>query len=1476
MDIREKEMITTYEGKEIDLNALSKNLELEDNGVIVLDALEEKNIVSNVEIANRDISFIYNYNGTNINYSSEVNVVSLASNEAKFDYLCVPGYVSIGETLDLDAYVNYISGGLKYEDGTRIELANIEMNSDPKLYCSLGEDRVFDITSATEPFTLTLVLDTVYWGELRYEFAVEIFPNQMMGVEFEFVNLKATFHENEVMGFGCDALLNIYIENDLIRQVPSQEFGRFLNEMPTYVGYRAKDNDYGTETLAIADYEQEVSINIDALDSVTFNDSSLYETQYVTSPEYFSPQFSNNAKFSFTRVLHYANGSSEETTTRDLNVTDFSSRFSFSYPSFSLTNSANVPVTITYRDNYGAKERYKYTAKVVLLRETSLKVEVSGDYYFDSGVDTFHLPQNATYKLKMSDNSERVINASRIKFYRDKSLIEELVVGESIINSDIDRIYVKDTVTYASGYYFIDFEHEQVLSISAEVVENATFVLGNTLESYKSNFIVTATLGNSSRTRTAVITDYEIRGRISATDDSGKYLLQASDLYMFYGSNGETLVNSSSLTFVEPSVSKATLNSDKLQKCYANKLDGIDCTDLEIEVEYENATYVQKIVYGNTTFSSKVFNVSCEDLPNYIFDGSEKIDIGTIPSTTNDGVYKEIVLEFKFAYFTSQTSATIEEKVNVFDSLKISAVNILRGKDPYQYKVGDKFLNENDNTIIRAYFISDQTSNLEVVEGYLRDYATIVNIYPQKDYVFKTTGVKDIQISSIFNNNVSVSYSINVEAPLSENNIETLTLVAVKYDGYNSDEESTYVLVEEKYTWFVDGQRVLKSDAPTIWSIAKGYLQDLNNKNANAKVVLFNDYIPEIDGQNNIEVTFPCYVEGNADKINKCTFGILFGNNNAKNRLFLSGNPDTPNCDWHSGDVISLEMQDDSAINGNFGYFEDTSYCFYGETDNKVIGYDIVSNDKLLVLKDYSDKETTVYFRTPTLVTAIDGAGTQVTGINGETLYQEEFSLTKGNNSVAGVSPFSIVNFNGDSVFMSHDKNIVGLDLVGIVGDNQRYANTRSLHIDRQLEQNKNIDKVWLFTDNKYLFVCEENRTFIAHYEAKTESQYEWWVINVGDIQSMLNVDNTRYFANSDGSFYKFSDIYSDVDKVFIQEGGAVLFSENENDDKVIINNEIINLLDKDETYTFYIKSDENDFTKYMYYAIAKVNNSSNSNTDLLVDSAKNALKLVCYENGSINKNKATRLKNVLKDGYEIFLNHYEDESEITAHDLTLKEFFRRYYLKEITYDDDPYFIYYKLYDYDTNIEQNVNELRCIICERLKSEYVITEINKSESSFKLLHEGEVINLVRYGNEPSDKVFAGEIKHYKNVEAYYISNPYTLGSLNYFKTIWQWTVTNDTNIPSELEVTWASNKVPNKEAKTLNKISVDNLSTNFDNLSFEKVDFDKQIVPRTYTNHRILSRQKFVCFGFKNYNNTNSVLSSMSITYSIPMPSYSGE
>ena len=87
-----------------------------------------------------------------------------------------------------------------------------------------------------------------------------------------------------------------------------------------------------------------------------------------------------------------------------------------------------------------------------------------------------------------------------------------------------------------------------------------------------------------------------------------------------------------------------------------------------------------------------------------------------------------------------------------------------------------------------------------------------------------------------------------------------------------------------------------------------------------------------------------------------------------------------------------------------------------------------------------------------------------------------------------------------------------------------------------------------------------------------------------------------------------------------------------------------------------------------------------------------------------------------------------------------------------------------------------------------------------------------------------------------------------------------------------KLTYTNNKIPFKKSRSLN-ISVDKLGLELDLLNFTKLDLEKNVVPRLNSNYRVLPNVNFICFGFKNNANSNSVLCKMNITYTISSPAY---
>lgn len=103
------------------------------------------------------------------------------------------------------------------------------------------------------------------------------------------------------------------------------------------------------------------------------------------------------------------------------------------------------------------------------------------------------------------------------------------------------------------------------------------------------------------------------------------------------------------------------------------------------------------------------------------------------------------------------------------------------------------------------------------------------------------------------------------------------------------------------------------------------------------------------NGLANVSIAFAKTVSGHADKINKCRFAGLYGGKN-DTRVFLSGNPEEPDCDWQSG------LYDPT-------YFPDTGYTRMGTDASAIVGY-LKQYESQVVVKSGGAQEATSYLRT--------------------------------------------------------------------------------------------------------------------------------------------------------------------------------------------------------------------------------------------------------------------------------------------------------------------------------------------------------------------------------------------------------------------------------------------------------------------------------------------------------------------------------
>ena len=1420
---------------------------------------------------------------------------------------------------------------------------------------------VFVDNNTPSNFSIKLTLYTKYYGTLEYTYTVTISGETTVFVaSITLTNTESSFVVGDRVIFGDNAELKTYnISNELLDTYTGDaEILAFLNAnnyKGSFIGTKQLTMGSSGTIINVISHSTYGFLSDGAKTIVhKVNDRELYqhifvsyaESELILTTSSASTGTNQNrlivpnvglilSSSGFQAEVRYHNNSSSGVTITYKNVTSTVTWAKTTITYAEAIENNNVGMRIQITDTYeGISVSAYMDIYVDYLRPIAISISGTDQTPYYIGKTTkFQTPnfdnqtEYATYRLEFNDGTFTDLTANQILnlAYRlsnstsSTPLVDDttdVASSQTIIWASLEYTIENgdnDITITVFGFYSVNRVVDTILSL--EILNDLTFVLGNP---YKKEFFTIKAIYASGEINNNFL-DYTFNNTDGVLNGGVRYIMASTDIpaggiVVYVGNQTFTLLKSKITAYTNPEVETVEIITNELLLAYNNGTDKINISNVQLVVSFVNALYKQTITFNaSNTASTTEFSVQAKRKDNSTnilenlsyYNG---IDFVNVQGLT-DALSCEFIFSFlnRFDGSTLCSLATIDFVISAIQEIVSIAI-----KNAFaDYVVGDTFLNENDDTQVEVYY-KDSNGTYRSMTINLKSGLPSLSIMPQRGTVWKNIdNSKTIRVASVVNANIFAEYNISV-APkgyISTTRIHDLVVVwqeslVLTDDTILTSVYGVLVLVKEEYTEVGDEGRALKSGLVIGYGETDvkpyGYIDDFFNEDSACKVVEFNDWLAPIEGSPNQTINFPCYRDGNADLINKCRIGILFGSNNATNRLFVSGNPDVGNADWHTSEINTTNIDGEVLkTNGDFSYFTAESIMYYGETDNAVIGYDIVSNDKLLVLKSKSDKEKTVYFRAPTLLKAMDASGNVMTDINGETLYQEEYSLVKGNNSNAGISPHTIVNFNGDTLFVDSDNQIVGLDVQGIVGDNQRYANTRSKYIDNRLAK-LDLSNAKLWTNNKYLFLSIPNYgIFVTHFTASNENQYEWWYLTAADFTTFIEINNVIFFGNDNGVFGRlFNGIYQDVERVFVGKAQSLLVSVNPLEggstidgnlipqNSVIIDTNLIAELDESKHYTFKAFAETESYHSHIFYQIAKMHNVKQSDTDLYIDEANNRIEIVGMVNGIENSARKLYLINKIRENEVYYLNYLADtqnpiiriDADTTSPFINFGDKYKFVYIENPT-GNDHFTIKKGVIDNGvlTWINVEVNGLnRAALCRRLDHECDIVDIDKENNSFRLQLENEYLDIVKYGDQITYRNFKAEISEWKNVEAYYIVAPMVMGNLNNFKTIWGFTLTNDTDLASELYVTYASNKIPTVNAKTLAGISKDALSLDFNNMDFTKADFDKNIVPRTYTIHRVLAYQKFVCFGFKNSNNTNAVLSAMSVTYTIPHPSYGSD
>jgi hypothetical protein len=261
--------------------------------------------------------------------------------------------------------------------------------------------------------------------------------------------------------------------------------------------------------------------------------------------------------------------------------------------------------------------------------------------------------------------------------------------------------------------------------------------------------------------------------------------------------------------------------------------------------------------------------------------------------------------------------------------------------------------------------------------------------------------------------------------------------------------------------------------------------------------------VSPLSGEDNVKIQAYKTNSGYADRINKCTFGTLFGVNGALDRLFVSGNPDYINYDWYSGQYDPT-------------YFTDTSYSMLGSSASAIMGYSVISN-YLAAHKDYMEKDQNIILREGDLVEN-----------------EPSFRIINTLQGAGAVGKYTFAYLSTEPLFLTKN-GIYAVTAQDITGE--KYAQNRSYFLDGKLLEENHMENAYGFVFKEMYWLCLNGVAYIldglqpVHTDKSrpySTRQYVGFYRTNLPARVMWEQDERLYFGTEDGRVCRFhKDKYS-------------------------------------------------------------------------------------------------------------------------------------------------------------------------------------------------------------------------------------------------------------------------------------------------------------------------------------------------------------
>ena len=517
------------------------------------------------------------------------------------------------------------------------------------------------------------------------------------------------------------------------------------------------------------------------------------------------------------------------------------------------------------------------------------------------------------------------------------------------------------------------------------------------------------------------------------------------------------------------------------------------------------------------------------------------------------------------------------------------------------------------------------------------------------------------------------------------------------------------------------------------------------------------------------------------------------------NHLFLSGNSRYKNRDFHTQPINTTHCKPTIS---NYTYFGELDYCAYGTDDTAVIGYDTYRDGDLIVFKEEKNNNATLYRRTRELTQATNYEGAEVSG-QYEYIYPMYEINTFGGEGA--ISNDVIANFNGSTIYLTKN-GLKVLSSKETTYNNARYSYDMSSNINYRFKNKySKEDKLYTFKDK--LFLITNNGVYMAFSGLANENELEWFPIDFGFIpEYMFEVDGEVYFTG-------YKETY-DNSNYFVR-----LYR---------LNNEERYYQDR-KLYKYNVVQYDNENSEFYF---------SNIHPDVV-----EGQKVLLYNSDGTYLYRKLSTTNYTESEGKISETTYKivDGSMVEAKIPSLESMGSiDYYIRL----DESYQV---IISSATNREVNSTSYKGV---KLADHYgEITPSVLWNYDFTHLSGNDTTQLTIIKEEP--------------VVAYYLTKPFNFGTSMYEKTIWGFTVINDTGLGSDTGLSYVSNREERDIQSQISSNGIDLNEYNYDHFSFANDN-----LPHMYTRYKVISRVSFIRFAFKNNESTNMVLTELTLLYSV--------